>query len=555
MKLYPVFIALWACLLIITSLPALAAISASVNRNHIDLTDTLILSVQVDTSPGNSKPDFNLLNKDWRILASSQRSEISFTNGKIRSSTIWQLTLAPQRQGNLIIPALQWRNDIAPSIVVRVAPITQNLQQQLNKLLFFRTEVVQPERVWVQSQIVYRVALYYAQGVQLGQTLLPPAPDNTRVQALGQAYSGIEQLQGIGYQVIKQNYAIFPQISGQLRLAPESMAGYARVPGYGSQRKAITAQSNGHVINVLPKPPEYPADKPWLPAQGVHITGNLAQQPATAGTAVNLKLKLEAQGTSGSLLPHFPEFNLLKARIYKQPFELIEEVNKDGVKGRMTLDLAIIPTEPGTLKIPPVRFSWWDVHKGRLREASWPGIDIEVTGQPTASTATQPEIASQAPAVTNSVQPSYGWRWFSLFLGGCWLLTLGYIWRLKSPATTIDASQTTKKEEKESKHFQSLMRACQQNDAPAVKQALQAWASHSKVGNGSSMALNDLLRHDKEGQKLFDELNRYLYRGQGSNFEASKLLEWAQNKRAELLAKKTSNKPRLAAFYPDANAV
>lgn len=543
-------------MLLVTSMPAVAAISASVNRHHIDLTDTLILSVQLDTPPGNDTPDFNPLNRDWRILATNQRSEISFRNGKIRATTIWQLTLAPQREGHLIIPALQWKNDTTASIAVRVAPITQSLQQQLDELLFFRTEVVQPKRVWVQSQIIYRIALYYSQDVQLGKNLIPPAPDNTRVQALGQAYSGREQLQGVVYWVVRQNYAIFPQISGQLRLAPELMTGYARLPGYGNQRKTITIQSSGHVINVLPKPPEYPIDKPWLPAQGIYITGDVAQKvtSATTGTAINLTLKLQAQGAAGSLLPHFPDLTLPKARIYKQPFELVEELNKEGVKSRMTLELAIIPTAPGILKIPPVRFSWWDTNNGRLREASWQGIEIKITGQPIVAAAAQPEIASHAsPATTHTAQPSYSWHWLSLFLGSCWLLTLGYIWRLKNSTAraTLDTSQTIKAE-KEHQCFQNLVRACQQDDASAVKQALQAWASHGEVG-GNRTAWHNLLHCDTEGQKLLDELNRHLYRSHESHFEASRLLKWVQSKRAERLASKTSGKPKLTAFYPDAN--
>lgn len=538
-----------ALLLIASS--ALGTIQTSVNRNRIDLSDTITLTVQTNQKTGSDSPDFSKLEQDWHMLGTRQISNVVWSNGQLQANNSWQITLAPKRKGTLIIPVITWQGSNSKPIYVQVSPITESLKRQIERLAFFKTKISDGP-VWVQSQILYQILFYYTQSIQLSRDLSPPNLPNVVVQSLGAPTSGIEQINGIRYWFIKREYALFPQTNGQLEIPVESVSGYARLSQGG--RKRIEIHSEGYSIPVMPKPAEYPQDALWLPAQDLRITSNWHKAINTldAGVATNLNLTIRAQGLPASVLPQFPTLDLPDVRLYSHPPKSDEQFNSKGVTGSLAGDLAIIPTRPGTLVLPEIRIPWWDVKTAKVREAVWPGLSIPVKGTVEASEATANQAGDNTPSqpVESSEQKTVSaigiWGWLiSALLATVWLVTLAYIWLSKRSAGP-DQNKTKKlsRKKQEIQNFQKLAEVCENNDAAAIRQNLIRWAECK------NLTLEDLLRDDQHGQALIDSLNEYLYKDSSAHFSAKSILAWVEEKRATYL-QPVRSQIELSPLYPD----
>ena len=102
-----------------TALPAGAAVTASLERDHVASGETVRLLVQRDGS-SNSQPDLSVLKDDFDVLASSSGSSVRIVNGHISSRTQLNLVLAPKREGTLRIPPLQWDGEQSAALQVTV---------------------------------------------------------------------------------------------------------------------------------------------------------------------------------------------------------------------------------------------------------------------------------------------------------------------------------------------------------------------------------------------------------------------------------------------------
>jgi hypothetical protein len=88
------------------SLPAIAEISASLDRNQIGPGETVQLTLQ-HNGQTDSQPDLSPLKQDFEIVGRSSGSSIQIVNGKMNAQTQLNLVLLPKHQGKLRIPALQ----------------------------------------------------------------------------------------------------------------------------------------------------------------------------------------------------------------------------------------------------------------------------------------------------------------------------------------------------------------------------------------------------------------------------------------------------------------
>ena len=248
-----------------------SAVTATVDQNQISEFDVLTLTIRV-TDQGSTEPDFRALENDFTIInqQSQHNSSISLINGRqtSRSYVDYQVTLRPTRQGNLLIPAITVGTERTNPISIRVVAQSQAARNQMQQILFFET-LVDRDEVYVQAQLLYTVRLYYADSIS-GD--FPAAPDlpNAMVEIIENERRFETVVNNRRYYVLEKRYAIFPQQSGPLVLAPETFVGTRGRGGLFSSRERVNAVSSGHTLSVLPVPASF-QDKRWLPAQSLTI--------------------------------------------------------------------------------------------------------------------------------------------------------------------------------------------------------------------------------------------------------------------------------------------
>lgn len=99
-----------SCLLLLLLIPSLSHatdVTASLDRNSVQLGETVTLNLRVNGHAGNiDAPDLGTLNKDFEILGTSQNSSLSVVNGTATSTMTFGIALRPRHTGTLQIPAL-----------------------------------------------------------------------------------------------------------------------------------------------------------------------------------------------------------------------------------------------------------------------------------------------------------------------------------------------------------------------------------------------------------------------------------------------------------------
>ena len=84
--------------------------TAKVNRNHVPLGETFILTLQYDDTPGTSEPDLTPLKKDFNIYSVGREYQSRNINGVSSHAYLWNIALSPKVQGEAVIPAIAFKS-------------------------------------------------------------------------------------------------------------------------------------------------------------------------------------------------------------------------------------------------------------------------------------------------------------------------------------------------------------------------------------------------------------------------------------------------------------
>jgi hypothetical protein len=441
------------------------AATARIDRNDIQLEETVNLVLRVDTNDPAGKPDLSVLNNDFHLLSNSQSSRHMVTNGRTQSWTEWHITLMPKHIGQLHIPAITIGKESTRPIDLRVTQTSKSDQQ--TQAVFLESELSQ-QRVYVQQQLLFTVRIFNA--VQLdGMSLTPPELDQASIEL---------------------RYAIFPEQSGELlipelifsaeqRTSRQSRYGFS----HGTPVRKITQQHN---IQVLEQPANT-LSQPWLPAQSVSLSESWSSsdKPLEVGESITRTIQLTATGTQPQLLAPINFDDINGAKQYPDQGETESSESNEGIISTRRDSVAIIPTQPGPLILPAIRVHWWNTQTQKLVEAVLPEKTINVIASADTATSTTP-VTPPIPTSGNETQTSAAttsqgliWKALSVCLALGWLTTLLRWRRFKKQhisRSAIAESHKVSSPASEAKAFKQLEQACINNQSQDVRTAMLNWA-------------------------------------------------------------------------------
>ncbi len=117
--------------------------------------------------------------------------------------------------------------------------------------------------------------------------------------------------------------------------------------------------------------------------------------PLTTGVGEPITWTLELSGTG-----NWPDLTGLPQREVSNDFQVVQPKSKRTMKdaslfeGRLSEDVVLVPTKPGTYRLAPVRFSYFDPKSGTYKTITTDPTTVTVTG---ASTPVVPPAGSGAP--------------------------------------------------------------------------------------------------------------------------------------------------------------
>lgn len=479
-------------------------VHAFLDRNQVQLGDTVTLNIEIDGATHVPAPDVSSLAPDFTVLGTSHNTSISIVNGARSVKSLWAIGLRPLHAGTITIPSLDVDGHATAPIklVVGAAPATARGGPGDAAFIRVTPDTLTP---YVGQQIGLIVRLFYTPNVTSGSLQVPYGHGtNVSVQQLGKGTRYEAQRGGRMYQVLERHYAVIAQHAGPLNLPPVTFTGsmmsndqFSMFFGNG---KTITARAAPIHLAIRARPAAS-GKGAWLPAR--KVTLQLAGLPpdgrVQAGQPLTLTLVETAVGLPFESLPE-PRLPVL-AGVDVYPDRSQDHTGDDGqwLEGTRTRKFALVPQRSGPLVIPAITLPWWNVQTDQAEVARIPAHTLEVVattgvGSPPASSvpapaATQaipapaqaPVAQPHAPAAQASVPakaaPSGHWlAWLALAL---WLATvmLALAWWWLHRRRHAPAGRAAPPAPPPGRHLrQTFFEAARGGDAAGCCAALMAWA-------------------------------------------------------------------------------
>ncbi len=490
-----------------------AALHASVDRSHLNTSETLELTLEIRDVTQFGKPDLTPLQADFDVSGTRQLNSLNTLDGQNEATTRWVVTLVPRRAGTLEIPPLQLGELRSEPIQLQVQPAADSPVAPLAPV-FIETSLDQ-DTLYVQAQAVLTLRIYHSVSLYDDSSLSPLQIEGVKIEPLGESRTYEKLINGVRHGVIEMRYALYPQQSGEvtvpaLTFSATSAGNDSDKPAGSSSQVRVT--SLALPLQVRPIPASYPPGQPWLPARNLdleeHWSPDPAQGPTQIGDSLTRSVTVRAEGLSSTQLTPLPGTDVPGLRRYPDQPQLRNQIDERGLIGSREEREALVPTHSGTLELPGLEVVWWNTREDHLQRSSLPARSLSVQDNPALSA----ETPNSAPVQSNA--PLWPWQLSTLLLALSTLAGFSLWWRARSLPAVARVAQSGPSPRT---LLDDLKRACQANDPQATRQALDAWARQQP------QTLTDMAARFVPLSDALDGLNSALYSEAGQYWQGDEL--------------------------------
>jgi len=455
---------------------ASAAVVASVDRASVELNESFILKLTVDTQL-DAEPNIEGLDVDFFVGPRSHISNTTIMNGDVQRVITWSFALMAKREGELTIPSISIGGERTLPVRISVAPQSVAIPGEAD--IFISAEV-DNDASYVQAQVLYTVKTYRAVATRQPRWSEPASSGvETLIEIAGEEKNYDALINGKAYNVIERVYAFFPQESGQLQIAPARFEARVLRNGRITGRKVFQSEALTIEVNrIPPPPPEYP-DAVWFPAKSVELSQEWSRDLAglPAGEPVTRHVTVVASGQLQTQIPVLEIADLPGVRVYPDKPELRTVAGTNGVRAWRRDQYAMIGSIAGDIEIPQLALPWWNVDSGAWQVATLPATTLTILPSP--HIAVVPPAGTEneeSPVIETVVVHSDLWQRISEGLLVVWLLTLVMWWTgRRKPVAKVKEQPGLPVHKQQARCLKTARKAALDSDAGALKSALLAW--------------------------------------------------------------------------------
>ncbi|MFQ5548931.1 MAG: BatD family protein, partial [Woeseia sp.] len=330
---------------------AQAAVTASVDRADVEINESFTLKVTVDTEI-DTKPDASALEGDFYVGQTSELTNTTIVNGQISRSRTWTYVLMPKRTGDLVIPPVTVGKEQSVPLYITVLPQSNALPGEAD--IFVSAEVDHTES-YVQAQVLYTVKVYRSVATRQPRLSEPSLSGiDVLIELAGEEHSYDSLLNGKNYNVVERVYALFPQESGELAIAPARFEARVLRGGRITGRKVFESEPITVAVNPIPEPPPEFPDAAWLPARSLELSEQWSRDPdrLSAGEPITRQVTITALGQLSTQLPIIDPAVAQGVKIYPDKPELRVSAEPEGIRAVRTDQYAMIGVRAGMVELP-----------------------------------------------------------------------------------------------------------------------------------------------------------------------------------------------------------
>lgn len=467
------------CALLFVVSNAIADVTARVDRPSVDLNESFVLEILVDSNI-DMEPDLSVLDEKFYRGQVSQLSNTTIINGQISRSRTWTIALMAKATGKQEIPAITVGSERSQPINITINEPTNAPPGEAD--VFISSEVDQTE-AYVQSQILYRFKVYRAVATrQEGRRDPVISGAEVLIERAGDERSYEAILNGRAYNVIERVLAIYPQASGEISISPAVFEARVLRDGRITGRKVFESQA--HTVKVLPIPAP-PADFPdaaWLPARDVQLSEEWSREPneIAAGEPVTRKVTISALGQIETQIPALDPPEIDGMNVYADKPDLSRLFEAEGIRGVRRDQYAMIGVRGGAVEVPKLEIPWWDIDAGEWRVASLPARTLNIEA-PVAIAAPPPvvepaAVSEEATPPPVPVATEAFWKRVSQIIGGLWALTVvAWWWSSREQNKEPREPEPPPVYKQQAKFIKAARKAAAESDKAGIRAAVIEW--------------------------------------------------------------------------------
>lgn len=236
---------------------------------------------------------------------------------------------------------------------------------------------LEPARVFVQTQAVYRLRFHQAVDVREIK-IAGPSARLAEFRQIGEERVYETVREGRRYRVRERAYAVFPFASGALEIVGGHAEGLIADPESRAKdgRRVVRVEAASQVLDVLPLPLGA-----GVPASSLRVseTWSPAADGLRAGDILRRGLRIDAVGIDAGQLPetHFAPPGIA---VHAEPARL--ENRFEGERNHATREqsFSMVVPSSGEIRVPELRLNWWNAESATAAVAILPARVLSVSG-------------------------------------------------------------------------------------------------------------------------------------------------------------------------------
>ncbi|WP_164731428.1 BatD family protein [Entomomonas moraniae] len=503
---------------------ALAEVTARVDKTEIVPGETITLTITTDTN--SESPDIEPFKNLFDVVGMNSSTQTVNINGQISRSRSWIMALSPKTTtSSIVIPPLNVGNEQTKPITIKFIDTPQNLSVNGQDILKIETALEQ-KSVYIQQQQIFTLRVYIdaPKIYKVNQLIKPTIPDLNFQFLTEQNYE--KQINGIQYEVIEQKYALSALKSGSIHIPSYALTATIRDKN-SLQNKTVT--SNELTLEVKPRPANYPANMPFLPAKDVTLSEQWSNPSDNLleGDSISRTITITATGLTSKQIGTLSIASITGIRSYPENPQLHDNWSQLLPIGTVIQQHVLIPTQAGKITIPEVKIPWWNTQTNKLEYATLPAKTLDVATNPALHNSNSNKASSNTntlptiPNIIRKVESPYLWVWQSLsaFFAVTTFIFLGlWLYSRQQPAIIKQEQPIINPKTL----LDDIKRACQENDPQQARTALDNWAKQQPEN------LTDIMIRYTPLAEAIEELNKVLYSEASSTWKGDKLWQAIQ---------------------------
>jgi SH3 domain-containing protein/oxygen tolerance protein BatD len=415
----------------------------SVDQDRVAVGEEIVYTVRA-VSHSSDPMDLSIAPiNGFEIVSRSERTEVAFSGGPIRTTTLelrlralrpgrWQIGPARAVQGRLVAEADAVVVDVDPGAAAATAvnPRLRTLMDRAPPPPRGKAAValvVSGDTVTVGEQVDVVTAAWFPRDLRLQlrrpPTLQPPVIDGvwSYPQAAPAGIAVTRSMGGTTYDLFVAHQVVFPLVAGTIAI-PRAMLKYSTPMAlqFFSQEERFALTSLPETLVVRPLPTQgRPADFNGAVGSGLKLERRVTPATAHPGEGVAVELALSGEGNSALWPP--PDIRWpTSVRAYVDRVDERVSTTDGRLGGIKTFRYLVVPDSAGAVTLPAVSYSYFDLGARAYRSAGLgpAALPVAAGGESAVSVALPPELlTASAPAGSWRIAHTVpDWVWVAILV-------------------------------------------------------------------------------------------------------------------------------------------